>query len=82
MPLGLAFVAGGLATINPCGFSLLPALLSFYIGADDDRTRSSTVLDALRIGAPFAAGVMGVFLVVGIPVILGGSQIVRAGRVW
>lgn len=78
MRLGLAFVAGGLATINPCGFSLLPALLSFYVGADDDRTRSSTVLDALRVGAPVAAGVMGVFLVVGVPMILGASQIVQA----
>jgi cytochrome c biogenesis protein CcdA len=32
VPLGLALVAGGLSTLNPCGFALLPALLSFYVG--------------------------------------------------
>lgn len=78
MPLGLAFVAGGLATVNPCGFSLLPALLSFYIGGDGDRATGSTVLDALRVGAAVAVGVMGVFLVVGVPITLGASQVVRA----
>lgn len=78
MPLGLAFVAGGLATINPCGFSLLPALLSFYIGGDGERVTGSTVWDALRVGAAVAVGVMGVFLVIGVPITLGASQIVQA----
>lgn len=78
MPLGLAFVAGGLATVNPCGFSLLPALLSFYIGAEDDRARGTTVVDALRVGGAVAVGVMAVFLVVGVPITLGASQVVRA----
>lgn len=78
MPLGLAFVAGGLATVNPCGFSLLPALLSFYMGAGDDRSRGATVIDALRVGGAVAVGVMGVFLLVGIPITLGASQVVRA----
>jgi cytochrome c biogenesis protein CcdA len=27
--LSIAFVGGGLATLNPCGFRLLPAFLSF-----------------------------------------------------
>ena len=37
MPIALALVAGGLATVNPCGFALLPALLSFYVGAEEER---------------------------------------------
>ncbi|MDQ3963319.1 MAG: cytochrome c biogenesis CcdA family protein [Actinomycetota bacterium] len=78
MPLGLAFVAGGLATVNPCGFALLPALLSFYIGTEDDRPRATTVADALRVGGAVAVGVMGVFLVVGIPITMGASQVIRA----
>jgi cytochrome c biogenesis protein CcdA len=28
MPLALALVAGALASVNPCGFPLLPAFLS------------------------------------------------------
>jgi cytochrome c-type biogenesis protein len=68
----------GLATVNPCGFSLLPALLSFYIGAEDDRAQRSAVWDALRVGGAVAIGVLGVFLLVGVPIILGASGIVRA----
>ena len=33
VPLTIALVAGGLSTLNPCGFPLLPAFLSFYVGA-------------------------------------------------
>ena len=36
MPIALALVAGGFATLNPCGFALLPALLSFYVGAEEE----------------------------------------------
>lgn len=79
MPLVLAFVAGGLATVNPCGFSLLPALLSFYLGDDaDGESRSARVLTALRLGGTVGLGIMAVFLVVGIPIVLGISQIVTA----
>jgi hypothetical protein len=35
MPIAIALVAGGLAAVNPCGFPLLPAFLSYYIGADE-----------------------------------------------
>ena len=39
----LALVAGGLAVVNPCGFPLLPAFLSFYLGADEAQLpRAST----------------------------------------
>lgn len=31
--LSLAFLAGTVATVNPCGFALLPAFLSYYVGA-------------------------------------------------
>jgi hypothetical protein len=63
MPIGLALVAGGLASINPCGFSLLPALLSFYTGADNRRLPSapSRVLQGLYVGAIVTAGFMLVF---------------------
>jgi cytochrome c biogenesis protein CcdA len=36
-------VAGGLSVVNPCGFPLLPAFLSFYFGADEQQLpRAST----------------------------------------
>lgn len=79
MPVVLAFVAGGLATVNPCGFSLLPALLTFYLGGDgEEQTRSARVVNALRLGGTVGVGIMAVFLVVGIPIAIGASQIVEA----
>jgi len=35
-PLGYAFVAGMVASVNPCGFVLLPAYLGYYLG--DERS--------------------------------------------
>jgi cytochrome c-type biogenesis protein len=31
---GFAFVAGMLASVNPCGFVMLPALIGYYLGAE------------------------------------------------
>ena len=33
-PLGYAFAAGMVASVNPCGFVLLPAYLGYYLGED------------------------------------------------
>lgn len=35
-PIGLAFAAGLVATLNPCGFAMLPADLSYFMGMDAD----------------------------------------------
>ena len=31
-----AFTAGLLSTVNPCGFAMLPAYLSFFMGLEDE----------------------------------------------
>jgi cytochrome c biogenesis protein CcdA len=38
-PLGYAFVAGMVASVNPCGFVLLPAYLGYYLGDGRDARR-------------------------------------------
>ena len=35
-PIALAFTAGLVATVNPCGFAMLPAYLSWYLEGDSD----------------------------------------------
>ena len=30
-------MSGGLSVVNPCGFPLLPAFLSFYFGAEEEQ---------------------------------------------
>ena len=36
-----AFTTGMLATVNPCGFAMLPAYLSYFLGIDSTRVVAS-----------------------------------------
>ncbi|MDQ3985905.1 MAG: cytochrome c biogenesis CcdA family protein [Actinomycetota bacterium] len=80
MPIGIAIVAGALAGVNPCGFPLLPAFLSLYIGADEESLprASSRVAQGLTVGMLVTTGFLGVFLVVGIPISYGASQLTKS----
>jgi len=73
-------VAGGLSVVNPCGFPLLPAFLSFYLGADENRLPSAPtrVLQGLIVGGLVAIGFLGFFALVGLPVSFGVGAIANA----
>jgi cytochrome c biogenesis protein CcdA len=77
VPVSLALVAGALATLNPCGFPLLPAFLSFYVGAREERlpSPSSRVVQGLVTGILVTAGFLGVFVAVGLPVAYGARRV-------
>ncbi len=79
-PIMLALAAGGLSTVNPCGFAMLPAYLSFYVGADEDQLPSagSRTAQGLMTGLMVTAGFLLVFGIVGLPITYGATQIVRA----
>jgi len=34
LPIGFAFAAGMVASMNPCGFLLLPSYISYHLGTD------------------------------------------------
>ncbi|MGH2808433.1 MAG: cytochrome c biogenesis CcdA family protein [Actinomycetota bacterium] len=76
----IALVAGGLSTVNPCGFALLPAFLSFYVGADEDRLPSAPtrMLQALMVGALVSAGFLTVFISLAIPLSYGAARLTGA----
>ncbi len=80
MPLALALVAGALASVNPCGFPLFPAFLSFYVGAEEAALpRAPTrVAQGLVVGFLVAAGFLAVFVVVGVPIAYGVTQLTSA----
>lgn len=80
MPLALALVAGALASVNPCGFPLLPAFLSFYVGADEeDLPRApARVGQGLLVGLLVSAGFLAVFALVGVPIAYGVTQLTGA----
>ncbi len=68
VPLALAFGAGLLATLNPCGFALLPAYVSYVVGQDTANGKATAWAQALRggvLGLPLAAGFLLVFIVAG-----------------
>ena len=77
-PLALAFTAGMVAVVNPCGFPMLPAYLSWFIGIDDERADpEGRVPRALASGASVSAGFLLVFAVLGIPINAGATSIYR-----
>ncbi|MEA2010021.1 MAG: cytochrome c biogenesis CcdA family protein [Actinomycetota bacterium] len=71
-PLALAFAAGLVATVNPCGFAMLPAYLSYFMGIDDeDQGRPAALRGALVVGAIVSAGFLVVFGLAGILITAG-----------
>ncbi len=71
VPLTLAFGAGILSTLNPCGFALLPAFVSYtverqVVASSEQQTSGwQHLLRGGLLGLPLAAGFLLVFLVAG-----------------
>jgi cytochrome c biogenesis protein CcdA len=77
--VSFAFVAGTVATVNPCGFALLPAYLARRIGVEDGVRRSADAVSrALVVGAVTTAGFMLVFGTIGTAIGLGARELTRA----
>lgn len=68
VPFALAIGAGMVATVNPCGFAMLPAYLGFFVGTDDggSRTLRDRVARALVVSAAMTVGFVTVFGIVGL----------------
>jgi cytochrome c-type biogenesis protein len=78
-PFALALSSGMLATVNPCGFAMLPAYLSYFLGLSGEgtehRSTSKALARALVVSAALLAGFFVVFVSFGIVVRgLGVSQ--------
>lgn len=77
-----AFGAGMLATVNPCGFAMLPAFLAYYVGDGDDGGERQPLLTRLgqgfSVGLAVSSGFGAVFTVSGLLVSLGLRSLVRA----
>jgi cytochrome c biogenesis protein CcdA len=76
LPFGYSFGAGMVSTVNPCGFSMLPAYLSLYLGDRDDGTASSYFIlrggKALLIGTAVTLGFTVLFSFFGVIIWAGG----------
>jgi cytochrome c biogenesis protein CcdA len=73
LPVGYAFAAGMVASVNPCGALMLPSYIFFQLGTEETRTSVvERLLKALRIAIATTAGFTVIFGVVGIAVSAGG----------
>jgi cytochrome c biogenesis protein CcdA len=68
-----AFTAGLVATVNPCGFAMLPAYLGYFLGVDEpEGTNTVTAVGrALRTGAVVSSGFLLVFGIAGAIIVAG-----------
>lgn len=82
--LTFAFTAGIIATINPCGFAMLPAYLSFFLGLEGDQEGNAARAGlgrALATGGLVSAGFLVVFGAVGL-LVTAGLEVVRGLVPW
>lgn len=66
--MGLSFLKGLVAAVNPCAFVLLPTYLAFFLGAESVRPgdQRSTVRRALIVSGSVSAGFLAVFVAIGL----------------
>jgi cytochrome c-type biogenesis protein len=65
-PFALAIAAGMAATVNPCGFAMLPAYLSAFLGAEHRQGGMQAFGRALAVSAALTGGFLVVFGLFGI----------------
>lgn len=76
--LTLAFSAGMVATLNPCGFAMLPAYLSYFMGLseEDGKSTGGALRSALLVGAVVSAGFLLIFGLAGIVITAGFRTVI------
>lgn len=81
-PLALAFTAGMVASINPCGFALLPAYVGAFVAGDDVRARADRrIVRAVGVSMAVSVGFAAMFIVVGV-VFSTASKALRQQMPW
>ncbi len=79
LPFGIAFAAGMVAAVNPCGFAMLPAYLSLYLGTEEsgfsERSAANRALRALAVGCVVSSGFVALFGLAGIVISAGGTAL-------
>jgi cytochrome c-type biogenesis protein len=85
VPLGLAFGAGVLSTLNPCGFALLPAYVSYAVeqqvetASDRQPSGWQHLLRGGLLGLPLAAGFLLVHLFPWFAILVGTGLVFLGG---
>ncbi len=81
LPLGYAFGAGMVASVNPCGVLLLPSFAFSQLQGDEEGKRSRHLLKSLLRAGLVTLGFVVIFLVVGLLLSVGGRWLTGAFKV-
>ena len=76
--LALAFAAGMIAPVNPCGFALLPAWITHALGDAASSSAPVRLLRALRAGLALTIGFAGTLALAGVAVSAGARGLIQA----
>ncbi len=81
LPMVWAFGAGMLASVNPCGFVLLPSYIALYLGTNEqgfqEQATMQRLVRAVFLGLMVTGGFVAVFSVVGLGFALGGRVLIQ-----
>jgi len=81
LPVGYAFGAGMVASVNPCGFFLLPSYISYHLGTEETDYYKipvrKRILKALMLGAVATTGFVVIFALAGGLISAGGQWLIR-----
>jgi cytochrome c-type biogenesis protein len=81
LPVGYAFAAGMVASVNPCGFLMLPTYVSYHLGTREQgyysQPMANRALKALALGAVTTTGFLVILAAVGIVIAAGGQWLIR-----
>lgn len=81
LPVGWAFAAGMVASVNPCGFLLLPSYISYQLGSQEDGYYEQSAVRrlgrALVLGGVATSGFILILAVVGLAIAAGGQTLIR-----
>jgi cytochrome c biogenesis protein CcdA len=80
LPVGYAFAAGMVASVNPCGFFMLPSYISYHLGTEEagfyETHVANRAVKALLLGGVATVGFVVVFAAIGSIISTGGYWLV------
>jgi cytochrome c biogenesis protein CcdA len=81
LPIGFALAAGMVASVNPCGFLLLPSYISYHLGTEEtgfhDTSTAKRTIKALRLGLVATGGFVVVSAIAGGIITAGGQWLIQ-----
>jgi len=80
LPVGYAFAAGMVASVNPCGFFMLPSYISYHLGTEEAGFYESPAFlrafRALLLGGVATLGFVVLFAAIGAVIAAGGRWLI------